>query len=275
MIRFVGISNKAQSKKDTNKRIKKISGLFTFCVFSFLFVYLLFDTTDIGIKKFEEPRAAVAKIMYLGGHGTGFLISNEVLVTARHCVVDENDQINKNITVQFTNAGKEYEKAIKATVLWLPSEYGNYIDDFALLKLSSPVKNIKPLVIADEVEDPLNYSPTCDVYGYQGIAGAKELQSMARAKELQSMAGSKGNIHLPLAVTRYMLNDTTFFELEDGVSQGTSGAPVIDQTTKEVIGIVVWELNETMSEVNYDAGYAEKAYQIFQHPEAIPLKLNY
>ena len=261
MIRFVGISNKAQSKKDTNKRINKISGLFTFCIFSFVLIYFLFDTTNIGIQKFEEPRAAVAKIMLDEGAGTGFLISNEILVTARHCVVDENDQKVKNISVLFTNAGKQYEKAIKATVLWIPSDKE---DDFALLKLSSPVKNIKPLEIAtDEPDDPINYSPVCDVFGYQSIL------------QTENNMDSQGSKKFVINVTSYMTMDTTRFELEDGMSFGSSGGPVIDQTTNKVIGIVRGGVDSNDSElISYDAGFAEKAYQVFYHPEAVPLKLN-
>lgn len=261
MIRFVGITNKAQSKKDTNKRIKKISGLFTFCIFSFVFLYFLIDTTDIGIKKFEDPRAAVAKIMLEGGgYGTGFLISNEVLVTAKHCVVDENDQIEKNISVLFTNAGKQYEQDIKASVLWTPFDEN---DDFALLKLSSPVKNIKPLEInTKEPENPMNYSPECIVYGHQSVS------------KIDDKHDSDGNKKFALNVTSYMPKDTTLIELESGISQGTSGGPVIDKASGKVIGIVVKRSNVNHEIISYEAGFAEKAYQVFYHPEAVPLKLN-
>ena len=54
-------------------------------------------------------------------------------------------------------------------------------------------------------------------------------------------------------------------QLEQGINQGTSGGPLIDIETNEVIGIVSFEIAEKDGN---GTGGAVKAFHVFDHPQS-------
>lgn len=275
MIRFIGISSKEDARKNILRRVKKLSGLFTFVMFSLALIYFIFDFEIITSDNYNQPRHAVGQLEFISNEGksscTAFLIQEDLIVTARHCVstIDKDFSIEEHtdFKINFTNAKNYANNYISANLIFSPS-YENIRtfeeiikDDIAILKLEKPVKDIKPLIIDFPPDNPLNYSPQVDIYGYQQLT-------------LSNLGFKEGQKHLQLNVTQYPTGEDNIIEIEDGISKGTSGAPVIDSKSNKVIGIVSFitlpELNESDK---YKAGGAVKAYHIYDHPES-PITRN-
>jgi len=275
MIRFIGISSKEEARKDILKRLKRITGFFTFSIFFLAITYFIFDFEIITSNNYNQPRHAVGQLEYNsndgGGTCTAFLIQEDLIVTARHCVStiykDFSSENHTDFTINFTNAKNYANKYISANVIFSPSyenikTFGDlYKDDIAVLKLDKLVKDIKPLKIDFAPENPLNYSPQVDIFGYQRLTSIDQ-------------GFQEGQKHLQLNVTQYPSGEENIIELEEGVSYGTSGAPVIDSKSNKVIGIVSFiTLPEFKESDKYKAGGAVKAYHIYNHPES-PITRN-
>lgn len=88
---------------------------------------------------------AVVQIETSGGLGTGFIISNNVVVTAAHCVYNKEKEKFEDVTVNIMKNNGEKKTSYKPKYLHIPLEYANGTDggfcDFALIYFDNVEKN--------------------------------------------------------------------------------------------------------------------------------------
>ena len=158
------------------------------------------------------------------------------------------------ITLNFDKIKKEGYSNIEAKVVYLPTDKN---DDYAILK-SQIELDIEPFKPAARPKDPDLYNPKVTTIGYP--AGKDQVYDQVNT------------------VRAYNLEkDSTVFKINE-IYKGMSGGPVIDNETKEVIGIISYKIMESLevSRIVNDVvivdeegiSYCEKIYQIFNDPEA-------
>lgn len=182
-------------------------------------------------NEFADLEEATALISTMEGTGTGFLISADKLLTARHVVNDL--QIGDQVDVVFEKVRQPINTT--ATLQWrdgtsLPDEVDldYFLTDVAVLQLSQPeaASEIIPLSLGDS-DLVANLMPIVTI-GYPGgdysITRGEINNLDAQGKDL--------------------------FKLDPATNPGNSGGPVISLDSKEVIGIVVGQQNGAQGE-NY------------------------
>ncbi len=143
------------------------------------------------------------------GHGTGFMLPQNVLATNAHVVSLEFEE---NIRVHFPSAPKGQQGPYKAKFLWADKRR-----DLAFLEVNS---DVEPLELAEDYT--LKPGQEVIAIGSPGLGGADFLPN-APTKGLMS------NMH--------KINRQQFYALSMSVNPGNSGGPVIDMNGK-VLGMV-------------------------------------
>lgn len=188
-----------------------------------LLVYFLFH---FGVFKslFKSPIQALEEATSLvttnTGVGTGFLVSNEKLLTARHVVEELN--VGESVNLLFENVDPPIETT--AIIEWIdetPHSDGVSLDyfltDVALLKLVEPelINNIKPMVLGSSDDIP-NLTPIIAI-GYP--SGDYSI--------------TEGNINSD------NVEGKELFKLDAATNPGNSGGPIISKDDHTVIGMLV------------------------------------
>ncbi|MCH9650958.1 MAG: serine protease [Deltaproteobacteria bacterium] len=164
----------------------------------------------------------LAKTPGIGGHGTGYLLSRDRVLTAAHVVGEE-----KHTAVQYDLVdGSGLEQPCRAEVVWC----GGKDCDIALLKLEQPFPG---KVIPSEMASlPLDTLTPWVTKGWAGALGKGE-------RVQDSMVGLKGDAHPFLATAEYVDLDVSPIPKSAGRLKGISGAPVFDQReTRRLLAVV-------------------------------------
>ncbi len=176
---------------------------------------------------------------------TGFLVSEDLVVTAGHCIRDpiENPsqgQFCKDIKIVFgyrkelggyiplkvsTNSVYNCSKVIAHSYKSGP--------DYAIIKLDRKVKNIKPLAINRENSN-LKKDTSLIVIGHPSGLPLKVTKNAKVIKIDETM-----NITLPSGTTIQWINPEHYFLTNLDTFGGNSGSPVINAKTLMVEGILV------------------------------------
>ena len=255
MINYIGQFKREENNTIIRSSIRKNRNIFTCLIFLPFIIYILFHFEYIKApEKISGDRMATCKIITKGdnitGIGTAFLVSkNGLLLTARHCVVDDDDEVIDEITLNFDKIKEAGYDNLKASVVYLPTDKN---DDFAVLKLEKPI-DIEPLKVSSQIDDPSLYNPEVKVIGYPAIVNTQSIDN-------------KNSV-----INYYFDRDTTLFLLANQLYPGYSGGPVIDQNTGEVIGITSKKIVESTNEFwnNYiGMTFCEKVQQVFKDPNA-------
>lgn len=192
------------------------------------FIVVLF-TIGIAILPFHfgwlksvatEPHEAVAKVIREdGGMGTAFLISPNLLLTARHVV---EGYLDKEVELTFEQAKIPF--TVKATVESYDAKSTDkssieyFENDVAVLSVSE-ISQISPLVLGNS--DDFKTGKII-IMGY-GNDDWSEPEGKITSDSFHK------NINL--------------YKLDASVNAGHSGSPVLREDNKEVIGIVVGKPN--------------------------------
>lgn len=100
------------------------------------------DNNDFQLS---SDRAVVQLAISDGTVGTGFIISDNVVVTSAHCVYNSYNETFKNVTVNIRNSSGKKKASYQPKSIHVPLEYGNATDggrsDFALIYLEDVEKN--------------------------------------------------------------------------------------------------------------------------------------
>ena len=262
MITYIGPNQRNNFKKAVKTKLNKVKNIYLALFFIIPSTFLVFDYSIIDAHEYitGDKKATCMMLTDDGGLCTAFLVSdNGLLLTARHCVEDLDD--NELVTLNFDKIKQEGYSNLKARVIHLGATED---DDYAILQLVDPKINIQPLQISEKPADPELYTPAgVTVIGYPvtQVLG-KRSQSYDQKQQVRN----------------YLFeSDTTLFIINE-IFTGNSGGPVIDQETGKVIGIVSKKYTDETADIlaerfgmSFDGSglsFAEKIHQVFEDPKA-------
>lgn len=230
-------------KQRRQQKLKKLARNY-----NFLFVVTLVAVFCISILPFHfkwigsadtEPREAVVCIRTSEGQGSGFLVSSEYILTARHVV--EELEIGDRVDVSFAQAKipfettaevyyyQPYDKSIfnKEGATNDIFDYLSYFEtDVAILRLVEEVKQISPLALGDS--DKLKAGNVL-IMGY-GLDDWSEPEGKVTSSSFHE--------------------NQSLFKLDGSINKGHSGGPIMlienNEPTK-VIGIVVGDYSTVLT----------------------------
>ncbi len=208
-----------------------ISYIFLTTLFLPVLIYLLFHWQIFEARgrwsiSIEKP---VALVITPTGLGTAFLIGESRMLTALHVV--EDLEINTIVEVIFEKADPQI--STEARLVWKnpnprpEPEY--YEDDFAVLEL------ISPGILPDD---------------FPKLVLGSSLDASIRDKVI--LIGYPSGLFIASSGT--ISNDNVkglkLFVLDAGAWPGSSGGPLILESTKEVIGVLIAGLSDEMTGLN-------------------------
>tara|TARA_B100000900_G_scaffold396182_1_gene395254 strand:+ start:152 stop:1027 length:876 start_codon:yes stop_codon:yes gene_type:complete len=274
MKKYIGPKSMQNFKSKVLSILNISSNIFVLLLFLFPIIYFLFHSDIIFSRTLPkapitEDRKAVCAILRNDGSSdydkpmcTAFLVTENLLLTARHCVVDEYDQ-PREILLDFDLIEKEGYNEIPAEILYLP-EFPE--DDYAILKVNIDL-GIQPLemISSDEVEEPKLYNPEVKFIGYPVSLDVNFNEIAEKGKKaINTYTGAQEQ--KTCEVVAYQLPaDLTEFKLSCQVFGGNSGGPVIDTEKNKVIGIVAWR-DPFVETDTRGQSYCEKVAQILSDP---------
>lgn len=160
-------------------------------------------------------------VVEVTGHkeiGTGFVLADDLIVTCAHVVGKQDFQA----TFQFYGRGGEPREATSIPELWSPKGE----NDIAALRFEGGLpEGVSPLKLGHSDHTDRHH---CRALGFP---------------DLKPIKGVRGQGTLAGYVTdgRRRLIQLKSTEITDGFS----GAPVLDEVTERVVGMVVWAANKT------------------------------
>ena len=157
----------------------------------------------------KECGPAVASVEGKLGHGTGFMLKDNVLATNAHVI---NLEFEENIRIRFPSAAKKLQGPYKARYIW-----SDRMRDLAFLYVECDVPFL-------DLAEEYGFRPGQEILaiGNPGIAPGDKLDNSI----------SKG-----LMSTVKKFDDVKFYQLSINVHPGNSGGPVLDAGGK-VLGVV-------------------------------------
>lgn len=157
----------------------------------------------------KECLPSVAIVKGKLGHGTGFMLPQNILATNAHVVSLEFEE---NIRVHFPSAPKGQQGPFKAKFVWADMRR-----DLAFLEVNC---DVEPLELAEDYT--LKPGEEVIAIGSPGLGGTDFLPN-------SPTKGLMSNMH--------KINKQEYYALSMSVNPGNSGGPVIDMTGK-VLGMV-------------------------------------
>ena len=213
MIIHIGPNSRKQFRINIERSLKSLTNWFLIgSILMPMIVYGVFKINflDNNISK-PDMNASVALLvdMNSGKSGSAFLVSDKILLTAKH--VMEGVAPNETVKIVFSKATPKIET--EAKLLFLADKEGQ---DFAVLELISPIKTLVPLELSSSNTSEINDEVIIIGYPNGNFSSAK---------------------------AQIIDNDPD--DLPDGLKMfggawpGNSGGPIINTKTGEVIGILV------------------------------------
>lgn len=164
---------------------------------------------------------------------TGTLIGNDLILTAKHCLREISDCSSKKWIFNYENRSIKYESGeieFNNNDIYSCKEIvqgrGNQNLDYVFVRLDRKVSNTRPLLLNTIKKVPV--SKNLKIVGFPLGAPKMYVDDFKVLKESE---------------ISYVLNSDTF--------SGNSGSPVIDATTKLVVGMII-------------AGEKDLKYDVFQ-----------
>lgn len=220
MIYDIGPRLSAEKKKKLLRISKKVSVYFIVALFLPLLTYLLFALQILSSKPQYNPdlQMPVALVTTNNGTGSAFLISNKRLLTARHVV--ENVKEGEKVNLLFEKANPSI--TTEAKVVWKApaagSETEKLLSDIAILELVSPTSL------------PEGF-PTLSLGSSSGVVERDKVILIGYPNGIMSTTSG--------TISNAKVNNLDLFLIDAGAWPGNSGGPLIEESSNEVIGILI------------------------------------
>ena len=224
-------SSKKQKAKylfNLNKFAKKLS-VFLFAIIGLFIVSLVLIYVDViptkNISKSEEF-SSVALVYTPTGMGTAFKVSDSYLITARHVI--EELEVGELVDLVFV---KQNNKETQAELYWKydKSDVNDSFEyDFALLKFTNPSETIDIPILNIGMSSSVGISDEVILIGYPN----------GEFMYTKGAIGDDEYSNLPM------------FKVDASAWPGSSGAPLLNADTKEVIGILVGGHSDEFQGIN-------------------------
>lgn len=225
-------------KQQWQQKLKKQTKNYNLFYFAVIAVSFCIAILPFHLKWFSsattEPREAVVRIETADGMGSGFLVTPNYILTARHVV--EELEIGDEVNVSFTQAKIPLE-TVAEVVYYKEFSYtkfssnitpqlADYLDyfssDIALLRLEEEIKQIAPLQLGNS--DELKAGNVL-IMGY-GLDDWSEPDGKVTSASFHE--------------------NKSLFKLDGSINRGHSGGPVMilqNEKPTKVIGIVVGDFS--------------------------------
>ncbi|MEH2306639.1 nSTAND1 domain-containing NTPase [Nostoc sp.] len=176
----------------------------------------------------KELQAGIVRILDSDGDtaGTGFIVSDQLVVTCAH-VISQEETPPETVALVFLVHDHKTFTALVVVEYWRDQEH----EDLAVLRLQEPLP-------AKAI--PLKLGTSVHIEGHQF-----KTYGFPKSKPKNGMGG-KGIIDNHTKAE----NDCTFIQLSSPeITNGFSGAPVLDEQTNRVVGVVVERTSPDIEEV--------------------------
>lgn len=214
---FVGPKQRKTQRAEIEERLRKTK-IFSLLIGIFLplIVLALAAWMDKPSVSIESGYDGVAKLESNQGFCSAFLVSQNHLITAAHCLdyMDEGDYLK----VSFQGESQTYQ----AKILYIARDYRSSVEeekiknDYAVLELED--KSFESYYELETTDNTVKLTDDVIVAGYPGGV---------------TFSAAKGSI-TGLSWRNY--NET--LQIMAGAWPGSSGGPVFDKKTNKVIGIL-------------------------------------
>ena len=227
---FVGPIERQKFLEKVKVKLRRFNAIFLVFALLPVFIYSAFELriiktaqpkTETGFEGIALLRTPGENLIY----GTAFLINENQLITAAHCVeyVDKGDEVG----LKFYNDEDEY-----VAILRYKGDYDSYNPnkDYAILEiLDVSFENFYEL---KELGNVTSLNQEIIVAGFPA------------GKTFQSSSGEiTGSFTFSNRAITHQ-DDDELYQLQFDGWGGMSGAPIIDKKTELVLGIYVAEFNE-------------------------------
>jgi S1-C subfamily serine protease len=242
MIKYIITSN---NKLDWQQKVRTLVRNYNLIYIAVLAIAFCIAILPFNLKWISsantEPREAVVRIETTNGVGSGFLISPNYILTARHVV--EDMEIGDEVTVNFAKAIIPFETTAKVfyfkkfnhqkfNKMQIPelSDYLEYFEsDVALLRLDEEINQISPLEFGNS--DDLKAGNVL-IMGY-GLDDWSEPDGKVTSNSFHE--------------------NKSLFKLDASINHGHSGGPVMlveNNIPTKVVGIVVGDFSTIFTEIS-------------------------
>lgn len=244
-------------KKMRNRLVGRILAL----TMAVCLLFSLAITAKAASKEVEDVATGVFKFdWYMGseyiGSGTCFLINDEMVMTANHCVWPSKelvesvglggkneDELTKIMKYEVT---LQSDLRISATLLYHSEKM-----DFAILKLSQSVAS-NHKVVAFRGSSEVKAAENTYIVGFPGVSrgdGSYTTKDVTFTTGVVTKPEYRLSQDLAAARGLGVLHvDSTFLQINGEIKGGNSGGPVVDENGN-VIGVVSW--GHTADNYNY------------------------
>lgn len=213
MIIHEGPLKKASFKEQITVQLNKYRGFFLILSLGLPILFFLpfkFDLIPSSVSSGSAIEAtALVTLPNNIGTGSAFIVSPTKLITARHVIADLNE--GDLVSIYFEKSTNKTKT--EAKVLFKPKNESN---DYAVLELVKPINDINPLVIGDA----------------GGIQTTDEVAIIGYPAGLFSSAKAQ-------VTNNEVSENPLLFQMYGGACPGSSGGPVIDKKSNDVIGILI------------------------------------
>lgn len=168
--------------------------------------------------------------------GSGFLISKNKVVTARHVISDIEKAFHGSKTITFLTAYGQ-NQVIKITDNSAVIDAAIIANDAIVIKLSTPITNPVPLIDLDVNYKPEDNDPILSI-GHPVPNSEGDQGNFYRPRFSELFGGKVGNVYFSPGVIRSagpVNNDSWAHDCSS--FSGFSGGPVISLKTNKIIGI--------------------------------------
>ncbi len=195
------------------------------------------DNDRVVVKSNDQPYSSIGRLSIGNSSCTAFLVSGDLIITASHCLYEENGDLTKT-PITF-RAGPSGEKPLASSNAYIIQSFKNFTNrefDWAILKLDYPIG---------------------ETLGHISIARGFEINEQIRIAGFSYLNQVPYHMYEQKNCSIKEIIGTQFYHNCDS-SRGDSGSPILNDKN-QLIGIMVSEKRYDQYSMvldNYDHRFA-------------------